>query len=104
TNRETGIKSEPRIQFNYFEQLQDSLDLNSKKLTLQLKVDEVNEEKISKLTSIFKKFKGKKSLEFDLFESSGGFKLTLPSRKQKIKINNDLLDNLEKNKIFYKIN
>ena len=104
TNRETGIKSEPRIQFNYFEQLQDSLDLNSKKLTLQLKVDEVNEEKISKLTSIFKKFKGKKSLEFDLFESSGGFKLTLPSRKQKIKINNDLLDNLERNKIFYKIN
>ena len=60
---------EPRIQFNYFEQLQDSLDLNSKKLTLQLKVDEINEEKISKLTSIFKKFKGKKSLEFDLFES-----------------------------------
>ena len=103
-NRETGRKSDPRIQFNNFEQLQDTINLNTKKLTLQLKIQELNDQEIIELSSLLKKFKGNKSLNFDLFEPKEDIKLNLSSIKQKIEINNDLLDKLEEREIHYKIN
>ena len=42
-NRDTGKTGEPRINFLSFQQLQDTLEKNSKKLTLQLSIDDLDE-------------------------------------------------------------
>ncbi len=103
-NRDTGKRGDPRIRYNSFEQLQDALDTNTKKLTIQLKIKELNDDSITELKKIVNQFKGSKSLAFDLFESKEEIKLTLPSTKHKVTINNDLLDKLEENDINYKLN
>ena len=41
-NRETGKKSDPRIQFNSFKLLHDVLDSFAKKLSIQLNLNEID--------------------------------------------------------------
>ena len=49
TNRETGKKGEPRIQYNDFKQLQDVMETYAKKLTIQLDVANLQEKRIAVL-------------------------------------------------------
>ena len=55
-------------------------------------------------SQIFKDFKGDKHLELIIYESSEKIKITMPSKKFKIDISNDLLKRLEKEQISYKLN
>ena len=60
--------------------------------------------RIINLKQIIKDFKGDKHLELIIYETSEKIKITMPSKKFKIDISNDLLKRLEKEQISYKLN
>ncbi len=67
-DKETGKKGEPRMQFMLVHYLQDVLQLFAKKLILSLNVNQLNEELILKLQSIFQKNKGDNTVTFEVLE------------------------------------
>ena len=143
-NRETGKKSEPRIQFVEVKQLQDVLSLFAKKLSIQMDIEDLQQHSIQQLNTIFQSFKGDKSVCFEIVEYDKTpkipevitksvveleensdaenlenleieipiieldnpivTKVSLPSRKLKLKISNDLLFELEKMNIKFSLN
>ena len=104
TNAETGKVGAPRMHYLNFEMLQNTIENNAKKITLQLDIKELNEEKINLLQQHLKSFKGDKPLFFNVYDSEKKVKLTLNSKKQKVKITPDLLQDLESQQWFYKLN
>ncbi len=104
TNRDTGKKGDPRLQFNSMQMLQDVMENQAKKLTIQMSIDDVKEGRIKYLKDILKTYKGDKQLQFVVYEVEEKVKLTMPSRKYKISISNELLEELEKEKVSYKLN
>jgi DNA polymerase-3 subunit alpha len=104
TNRETGRVGEPRVQFLNFEMLQDAVNNNSKKITLQLDIRTLEPPAIEKLKKELKGFRGDKPLFFDVIDPEKSVKLTLSSRKQKVNISTELLNHLEINSWHYKLN
>ena len=103
-NRETGKVGAPRMQFVAFEMLHDTLANNVKRLTLQLDLQQLNSEKIQQISDIVQSHKGDKALMVDVFHNAEQIKLTLPSRKQKVAISNELLAHLEEEALLYKLN
>ena len=103
-NRETGKKGDPRLQFNDFKQLQDVMDSYAKKLTIKLDIDRLQENRIRVLKDTLRSFKGDLPLNFVVYEMQDEIKLNLSSRKQKVKISSELLNVLEENEIYYKLN
>ncbi|MDG1966210.1 MAG: DNA polymerase III subunit alpha [Flavobacteriaceae bacterium] len=103
-NQETGRLSDPRVNFIHFEMLHDVLNKNSKKLTLQLDIRQLESDSIQKLKKELKGFKGDKPLFFDVIDPQKPIKLTLASHKQKVAISQDLLSHLDQNQWHYKLN
>ena len=108
TNRDTGKKGEPRMQFNNVQMLQDVMDALAKKLTINIDINEIAENRILEIKEILDSHKGDGRLHFQIFDpaSEKGEQLyvKMPSRKHKVKITQDLLDVLEENKVHYKLN
>ena len=102
-NRDTGKTGEPRINFLSFQQLQDTLEKNSKKLTLQLSIDDLDEKKSKDIIDLFKKYKGKNQLEFSFFENNEKIKLTMLSENFKISINEDLISKIKEKRLNFKL-
>ena len=90
-NKETQKKSDPRIQFNSMQMLQDVMDNHVKKLTIQIPIDEVNDNKITSLKEIITNHKGDKHLDLVIYEVSEKIKITMPSKKFKIDISLSLI-------------
>ena len=103
-NRETGQLGPARIQFNNFEMLHDTLKTNVKKITLMFEVKQLNESKIQDLKTLMSPYKGDKGLYVDVFDTEEKIKLTLPSRKQRVEVSNELLLALEERNIHYRLN
>ncbi len=103
-NNETGSKSDPRLQFNTMRLLQEVMEDYAKKLTIQLNLYELEEEKISDLKALLQTHKGNHALNFIIYEVEDNIKLHMPSRKKKVKISNELLALLDKQEIYYKLN
>ena len=103
-NRETGQLGPARIQFNNFEMLHDTLKTNVKKITLMFEVKQLNESKIQDLKTLMSPYKGDKRLYMDVFDTKEKIKLILPSRKQRVKVSNELLLALEERNIHYRLN
>jgi DNA polymerase-3 subunit alpha len=103
-NRETGKKGAPRLQFNNFQLLHDVINAYAKKLSIQLSLNGINEGKIDELQELFKMHKGNHSLSFVIYDDEDSIKVNLKSRKQKIKISQELLSDLDSRKVFYKLN
>ncbi|MBO3115604.1 DNA polymerase III subunit alpha [Winogradskyella sp. DF17] len=104
TNRETGKKGDPRVQFNNFQLLHDVMDNYAKKLSVQLSIDNLKKETIDNLQGLFKMHEGKNALNFVIYDNNEKLKLTMPSRKQKVKISQELLAELESFDVRYKLN
>lgn len=104
TNKETGKKGDPRIQFTDMSLLHDVMDKYAKKLTIQLNIDDLKNEKIEWLKDTFQSHKGEHRLNFVVYEMKEQVKLHMPSRKHKIKISQELLEMLEKEQFMYKLN
>lgn len=103
-NRDTGKKSDPRVQFNSFQLLHDVMDTYAKKLSIQLNVKELKEEKVTWLKDLMESYPGNQSLNFVVYDNAEKIKLQMPSRKQKIKVSQELLKELDERQIYYKIN
>ena len=145
-NRETGKKSDPRIQFTDVKQLQDVMPQFAKKLSIQMDIDSLHQHSLQKLDDIFQLNKGENTVTFEIVEfdktkvvpeivakpvvaeeenleeenleaeteieevptaeveTQVKTRLTLPSRKLKIKISNELLVELEKLELSFKLN
>jgi DNA polymerase-3 subunit alpha len=153
-NKDTGKKSEPRLQFTEVKQLQDVLTAFAKKLVLLLNIKDLKTEFIHKLSYLFQENKGDNTVTFEIMELEKTkrlvevapvilenedevfvdenedsetepleireinavtkveeveeikvvTKLTMPSRKLKIRISNELLVELEKMQVNFKLN
>lgn len=103
-NRETGKKGDPRIQFNNFQLLHDVIDAYAKKLSIQLNISDLEINTITQLQDIFKMHSGNHKLHFVVYDNVEKLKLNMPSRKQKIKISQELLTVLDESNVMYKLN
>jgi DNA polymerase-3 subunit alpha len=68
-NRETGKKSEPRIQFLDVKQLQDVLNQFAKKISIQMDISDLHKNVIQQLNDIFKANEGDKLVNFEVIET-----------------------------------
>jgi DNA polymerase-3 subunit alpha len=103
-SRETGKKSDPRIQFNSFKLLHDVLDSFAKKLSIQLNLNEIDNHKLERLNNIIDSFKGDHRLNFVVYDTEEKIKLDMLSENKKVNISQELLDELDKEKIYFKLN
>ncbi len=104
TNRETGKKGDPRMQFNSFMLLQEVMENYAKKLTIKLDIAALQEKRIHSLKDTLRSFKGNHPLNFIVYEMEEEIKLNLSSRKQKVQITSELLHTLEEQEVHYKLN
>jgi DNA polymerase-3 subunit alpha len=103
-NRETGKKGDPRIQFNNFQLLHDVMDTYAKKLSIQFDIKDIKEERIKSIKELLRMHEGNHHLNFVIYDNKEQIKLQMPSRKQKVKISQELLEELESQQVFYKLN
>ena len=68
-NRETGKKTEPRIQFTEAKQLQDVLTNFSKKIIIDLDIKKLKPELIENLSTVFKEHQGDHQVSFEILET-----------------------------------
>ena len=97
-------EGDTRIQFNSIQMLQDVLETLANKLTLQLTVLELDDEKIHSIEEIVKQYKGKDHLNFVVYDMEEQLKLHMPSRTSKVKISQELLTVLDTKDLKYKLN
>ncbi|NRD19170.1 DNA polymerase III subunit alpha [Winogradskyella eckloniae] len=103
-NRDTGKKGDPRIQFNSFQLLHDVMDTYAKKLSIQLNIRELEKDTITVLYDLIKFHEGNQTLNFIVYDNSEKIKVVMPSRKNKIKISQELLNGLKEHDVVYKLN
>ena len=144
-NRETGKKSDPRIQFIDAKMLADVLPVFAKKLIIHLDIKELNTPLVTELNQLFMSHKGDHSVTFEVMELERikkaiemspismddemdpadveeeddaidvvipvereeivvKTKLSMPSRKLKVKISSEFLQELDKMNISFKLN
>ncbi|MGB6268381.1 MAG: DNA polymerase III subunit alpha [Olleya sp.] len=103
-NRDTGKKSDPRLQFNSFQLLHDVMETYAKKLSIQLNIKELETGKIEKLKELIQLHPGNQALNFVIYDNRDQIKLTMPSRKQKVKVSQELLNELESEQVYFKLN
>ena len=76
----------------------------AKKLSIQLDIKEIEDEKIELINSLLKNHSGNNNLSFQVFDNDEKIMIDLDSQKQKIDISSDLLSKLDDNRILYKLN
>ncbi|WP_271856273.1 DNA polymerase III subunit alpha [Patiriisocius marinus] len=103
-NRDTGKKSEPRMQYNGMQLLHDVMESNAKKLTLQMPIEQLQEKELKFLTETLTAHKGDRPLYFTIYQMEEKVKLQMPSRTHKIKISNELIEALDEQQIKWRLN
>ena len=103
-NKETGLRGDPRIQYNNFKLLQDVVKTFAKKISIQLKLDDIKNDKIASIKGLIDQHDGKHALSFIVYDNEEKIMVEMNSEKQKINISPKLLSDLEGNNIFYKLN
>jgi len=83
------------MKFLHFELLSDTIKSNSKKLIISSDLSSLDQERIDQIKNIFNRYKGGKPIGFDIYHTEDKMKITLNSRKQKVDVCNDLLDELD---------
>lgn len=94
----------PRIKFTQMQQLQDVLSKTAKKITLQLDVNSLTENAIRKIDNLLRLHAGSHILNFVVYDASEKLKLHMQSRTKKVNISNELLKELENEKVSYRLN
>ena len=103
-NRDTGKKSDPRLQFNSFQLLHDVMDKHVRKLSIQLNIKELQSDKIQQLKELIAMHPGSHLLDFVVYDNREQIKLEMASRRQKVKVSQELLSELEAQQVYYKLN
>ncbi len=103
-NKETGIVGDPRIQYKNFKLLQDVVKSFAKKLSIQLNLDDIKENKIKEIKQLLVKHKGDHNLSFVVYDEEEKIKIDMKTSNHKINISPELLEILDQQKIYYKLN
>ncbi|MCH4551778.1 DNA polymerase III subunit alpha [Aestuariibaculum lutulentum] len=103
-NKDTGKKSEPRLQFNNFQLLHDVMESYAKKLSIQLEIGDLKESTILRLKELIDMHPGNQSLNFVVYDNKEQIKLHMPSRRQKVKVCQELISELESEHVKFKLN
>ena len=103
-NKETQQKGEARLQFTSFQLLHDVMDTFAKKLSIQLDVKQLQPDLIRSLQELMAIHQGNHPINFIVYDNEEQLKLSMPSRKQKVKISQELLNELTNIDVFYKLN
>ncbi len=103
-DHKTGKKGDPRMQYNHIQLLHDVMDKYSKKITLEIPLNILNEKRIDFLKSLVKSNKGEKQLHLLVYENDEKINLNMLSRKYKIDISKKMLEELNDQKFNYKLN
>ncbi len=103
-NKETQQKGEARLQFTSFQLLHDVMDNFAKKLSIQLDVKKLDPDLIRSLQELIAIHEGNHPINFIVYDNDEQLKLSMPSRKQKVKISHELLNELTNIDVFYKLN
>jgi len=93
-----------RIQFNGIQMLQDVLEALANKITLQLNILELDDKKVDAIEDVLNVHTGKDLLNFVVYDMEDELKLHMPSRNSKVKITQDLLNELDEMELSYKLN
>ncbi|WP_456377549.1 DNA polymerase III subunit alpha [Lutibacter sp.] len=99
-----GKLGEPRINFTDIQILQGVLEKQSKKITLQLNITTINENRINEISTMLKENKGTVPLDFLVYDLAEEIKLNLHSRSIKVNVDNVFLKVLESEGIKFRIN
>ena len=103
-NKETGIVGEPRIQYKNFKLLQDVVKSFARKLSIQLNLDDIEEGRIDEIKKLLVKHRGDHNLSFVVYDEKEKMKIDMQTTKHKINISQELLELLDQEKIYYKLN
>ncbi|MBD0823665.1 DNA polymerase III subunit alpha [Aestuariibaculum marinum] len=103
-NKDTGKRSEPRLQFNNFQLLHDVMESYAKKLSIQLEIGDLKESTISRLKELIDMHPGNQALNFVVYDNQEKIKLHMPSRRQKVKVCQELISELESEHVKFKLN
>ena len=93
-----------RIQFNHVQLLQDVLEAQAKKITLQLNIDDLNDRRVDVIEGVLNEHQGKDLLNFLVYDVEDKMQLHMPSRSSKVKISQELLTTLDTLELKYKLN
>ena len=104
TNKDTGKKSDPRLQFNSFQLLHDVMENYAKKLSIQVDINDLHEQKIMALKELISMYPGNQMLNFLVYDTKEKIKISMPSRRQKVKVCQELISELEAQEFKYKLN
>ncbi|MBL7472353.1 DNA polymerase III subunit alpha [Robertkochia sediminum] len=104
TNKDTGKKGDPRLQFNSMMQLQDVMETYAKKITLHLKLEDLKQEQVLSLKEIVATHQGELPLYVAVHGIGDQITMKMPSRKMKVNINNEFLQALQEAEVVYKLN
>ena len=97
-------EADVRVQFITMQILQDVMEKMSKKITVQLDIASLNEERIKTLQKLVKYHKGTKNLNILVYDLEEKIKINMPSRNTKIEISKELLDKLTAENMRFKLN
>lgn len=103
-NKNTGEKTDLRMQFTNIQLLQDVLEKNSKKLIISINLNEFEDTRVDFLKTLIKDHPGTHGLDFYFYEPEENIKLHSKSRKHKIKISQELLTELDRQQFYYILN
>ena len=103
-NAETGRLGDPRIQFLNFQQLQDTLSSNTKKISIKIDAQLIEEDHIDYFRKLVKKHKGDQEIVFNLSANGNGLNINLYSVKNKVKITEELIKSLKEKKLEFRLN
>ena len=103
-NKDTGKRSDPRLQFNNFQLLHDVMEQYAKKLSIQLDIKDLDDKKVNGLKELLHQYPGNQALNFLVYDTKEKMKLTMPSRRQKIKVCQELISALEAQDLRFKLN
>ncbi|MDN3664330.1 DNA polymerase III subunit alpha [Algibacter miyuki] len=104
TNKDTGKKSDPRLQFNSFQLLHDVMENYAKKLSIQLDIKDLTEQKVIALKELMNLHPGSQGVNFLVYDMKEKIKISMISRTQKVKVCQELLGELESQHVKYKLN
>ena len=94
TNRETGKKGMPRIQYRDMQILQDIMEKLAKKISIKIDIANFDAIQLDSLKAIIESHKGNKILDFLIYDIEDKIKLTMKSKTEKPAINKAFLDAL----------
>ncbi|WP_136480349.1 DNA polymerase III subunit alpha [Cognatitamlana onchidii] len=103
-NKDTGKKSDPRLQFNNFQLLHDVMEQYAKKLSIQVDINNLDEQHILSLKELLNMHPGNQALSFVVYDTKEKMKLNMPSRRQKVKVCQELIGELESRHVRFKLN